>query len=1022
MQPPIVLAVLAELAPAAAERTLDVTRGSQALVWLENAEKAPRQAAIERLAALDALHREERILHRGWGFLAGRAEIEGKPRKIRLPLLSQPVHLDRSLLSYKVVPAGDVEVTALVADRELAAALEDAPGLATPGWLEATGSRSWLKSVADATGFAVDRIIGPAERIPADGLVLVAAPALFVVRDVFGVGLADSLRSWSSRDLSGTALAAIYETPADEPRAGAGRATEEQVDGGAVVSPLPLTGPQRRVVVRARTAPITVVSGPPGSGKSHTVVAAALEVVDRGGSVLVATQSPHAAEVLAGLLARYPGPPPVLFGDASGRADLEAELTAGADQGVGQALIRSGQSRVRVASALVRTRSADLRHALELEQQAATFPGYQASLPRLSADVPGAFDDAVNLDDVRRLLAVAHGQREVRDESGEGDHGGQSGLGDQGGQSGLGDQSWLGGQGGQSGLGDHSGLGGQGDRGDRSWLGWRGWWARRRARQARKRAYRLLRAAHDVPEAVVGEALAAATAQRAAAHLAATGGTDLATAWAALHDAERDLREAAGQAMRDAARSAERWSSEARRAAGALATALRAGRNRRRELLARMAAAPLVRALPLWIGTVADVEDLLPPEPGLFDLVVIDEASHVDQVRAAPVLARARRALVVGDPRQLRFVSFVSDVDVAQVLERHGADERLDVRRVSTYDLAAAAAPATWLAEHHRSVPHLIDFPARRFYGGRVSVMTRTPLADGTDAIDVLHVPGAALVKGVNEAEVAAALRTVEELAAAGHRGIGVISPFRAQAEALEAALVEVVPADRIEELRLRVGTVHAFQGSEADAVVVSLGLVDGDSPSRRRFVTDPQLFNVMVTRARRRMIVLTSLTGPTGLLGDYLKHAEGPRPSEANAEPAGWAAEPAGWAAELAAELDRLDVPVRPGYTVGPWTLDLCAGTGARAAGVLCGVHPDGPAVHLERQGALHRAGWRLIDAFPTRWDGDPRRAALEIAAGVTPAGTRSDLGHGVWQGDIERHDVGEGAASHPPGANPDI
>ncbi|WIM98559.1 AAA domain-containing protein [Actinoplanes oblitus] len=938
MLPPTVLAVLAELAPAAAERTLDVTRGSQPLVWLETAEKAPRQAAVDRLAALDALHRDERILHRGWGFLAGRAEVDGKPRKIRVPLLSQPVRLERSLLAYRVVPAGDVEVTPLVADRELAAALEDAPGLAAPGWLEALGSRAWLRSVTDATGFTVDAVLGPSApgpRIPGDGLVLVAAAALFVVRDVFGVGLADSLRSWAARDLSGTALAAVYGGTGTGPATGdaeapAGSGVDDtETDTGAgddpVLSPLPLTAPQRRVVRRARTAPITVVSGPPGSGKSHTVVAAALEVVDRGGSVLVATQSPHAAEVLAGLLARYPGPPPVLFGDPAGRAGLEAELTAGADRGVPASLIRSGRARVQAAALSVRAQRTALTRALDLEQRAAALPGYQPLLPGLATAVPGAFDDGVDLDEVRALLAAEPGD---------------------------------------------------------------GWWARRRARAARRRAFRLLRAAPGVPEApdpaverTVREALAAATAQWAAAHLAATGGTDLAAAWSALHDAERELREAVGRAMHDAARGADRWDRDARRAAGALAAALRAGRNRRRELLARMAAAPLVRALPLWIGTVADVEDLLPPEPGLFDLVVIDEASHVDQIRAAPVLARARRALIVGDPRQLRFVSFVSDVDVTQVLDRHGADERLDVRRMSCYDLAAGAAPVTWLAEHHRSVPHLIDFPARRFYGGRVSVLTRTPQADATDAVDVRHVAAAALVKGVNEAEVAAALAVVEELAAAGHRGIGVISPFRAQAEALEAALVTAFPAERIEELRLRVGTVHAFQGSEADAVVVSLGLVDGDSPSRRRFVTDPRLFNVMVTRARRRLVVLTSLTAPGGLIGDYLAHAEGPRAAEPGPEPAGWAA-------EVAAELDRLEVPVRPGYRVGPWTIDLCAGP----VGVFCAVHPDGPAAHLERQGALHRAGWRLIDAFPSRWQGDPRRAALEIAGVV--AGRIWDIG----------------------------
>ncbi|GAA4601061.1 hypothetical protein GCM10023107_55320 [Actinoplanes octamycinicus] len=931
------LAVLAELAPAAAERTLDVTRGAQPLVWLEVAEKAPRQAAVERLAALDALHREERILYRGWGFLAGQAEIEGKPRKVRVPLLSQPVHLERTLLGYRVVPAGDVEVTPLVEDRELAAALEAAPGLAAPGWLEALGSRAWLQSVADATGFTVGAIVGTHREIPASGLVLVAAPALFVVRDVFGVGLADSLRSWAGRDLSGTALAAVYSSPEptardrDQPGADArGRALDENRDQGRdgaadeggddpVISPLPLTGSQARVVRRARAAPITVVSGPPGSGKSHTVVAAALEVVDRGGSVLVATQSPHAAEVLAGLLARYPGPPPVLFGDATGRAGLEAELTAGADRGVEASLIRSGQARVQAAASSVREKRTAVCRALELEQCAATLPDYQPLLPRLAAEVPGAFDDTVDLDEVRALLAAGPGD---------------------------------------------------------------GWWSRWRARAARRKAFRLLGVSDAARrDAAVSEALAAATAQRAASHLAATGGTDLAAAWSALHDAEHDLREAAGRAMRDAARGADRWTREARRAAGALATALRAGRNRRRELLARMAAAPLVRALPLWIGTVADVEDLLPPEPGLFDLVVIDEASHVDQIRAAPVLARARRALIVGDPRQLRFVSFVSDVDVTQVLDRHGADERLDVRRVSSYDLAAAAAPVTWLAEHHRSVPHLIDFPARRFYGGRVSVLTRTPAADAIDAVDVRHVSAAEVVKGVNRAEVTAALAAVEELAAAGHRGIGVISPFRAQAEALEAALVAAVPAERIEELRLRVGTVHAFQGSEADAVVVSLGLVDGDSAGRRRFVTDPQLFTVMVTRARRRLVVLTSLTAPTGLLRDYLAHAEGPRAAEPG--PA-----PAGWAAELAAELDRLDLPVQPGYQVGPWTVDLCVGP----VGVFTGVHPDGPAAHLERQGALHRAGWQLIEAFPSRWQGDPRRAALEIAE--VAAGRIWDMG----------------------------
>ncbi len=883
MLPSTVLAVLAELAPAGADRVLDVSRG-QPLVWLDDPERLGRGKDANRLAAIGALHAEERPVRRGWGFLAGRTEIDGKPRKIRVPLLSQPVRLERGLLGFRVVPAGDVEITPLVSDRRLAAALEAAPGVAGPGWLEATGSRAWLWSAAEATGLPVDSL-ADGRRAPNDRIVLVPEAALFVVRDVFGAGLADSLRSWAGRDLTGTALAAVYgSTPEAAP-----------ADTSDVLSPLPLSEAQAEVVARVRTAPITVVSGPPGNGKSHTVVAAALEVVHRGGSVLVATQSPHAAEVLADLLGRYPGPVPVLFGDAVRRENLAAELTAGLDHGTTAAERAADGEAVRRARDVVTDLRRGLTDAIQQEIDAAALAEWQPRLPALTVDVPGAFADDVDLG--RSAERLARG-------------------------------------------------------------GLARWWARRR-----------LGVSSRIPDERVTDALVAGAARRAAARLAATGGTELEEQWQALHAAESALAAAVGQAMRRDARSQKRWDRAARQGAAGLAAALRAGRNRRRELLAGLDAEPLVRALPLWIGTVADVEDLLPAAPGMFDLVVLDEASHVDQVRAAPVLARAKRALVVGDPRQLRFVSFVSDVDVAEVLARHGADERLDVRRVSAYDLAAGSAPATWLAEHHRSVPHLIGFSARRFYGNRLDVLTRTPATESADAIDIVRLP-----HGTPADEVATVLKIVEETTAT--RGIGVISPFRAQAEALEKALVDAYPVERIEELGLRTGTVHAFQGSEAEVVIVSLGLQAGDPPGRRRFVADPSLFNVMITRARRKLIVVTALDDETGLLGDFFEYAATPlHGSEMSALE--------GWTESLATELRRLEVITRPAYAVGRWTIDLCLGPPENPIGVLTGPHPDGPEAHLARRRALTQAGWRLRDGFASRWGSDPRRAALELAAG---------------------------------------
>jgi hypothetical protein len=135
-----------------------------------------------------------------------------------------------------------------------------------------------------------------------------------------------------------------------------------------------------------------------------------------------------------------------------------------------------------------------------------------------------------------------------------------------------------------------------------------------------------------------------------------------------------------------------------------------------------------------------------------------------------------------------------------------------------------------------------------------------------------------------------------------------------------------------------------------------------------------------MVTRARRRMVVVTSLRDPgDGILADFLAHAERP-PIPASPEPAD-----APWVTALAAELVRQGVTVRCGYRVGDDVLDLVVGDGADARAVDCRVHPGGVAAHLACRRALHRAGWRVAEAWASHCDHDVVRAALELS---TPHG----------------------------------
>lgn len=112
----------------------------------------------------------------------------------------------------------------------------------------------------------------------------------------------------------------------------------------------------------------------------------------------------------------------------------------------------------------------------------------------------------------------------------------------------------------------------------------------------------------------------------------------------------------------------------------------------------------------------------------------------------------------------------------------------------------------------------------------------------------------------------------------------------------------------------------------------------------------------------------------PRGIVADYLRHAATPPSPPGTGAPAG------SWIAALAAELERNDVPVRVGYPVGRWHVDICAGVGADAVALDCAVHPEGPEAHVARHRTLRRAGWRVVDAFGSRWDDDAAAAAVDL------------------------------------------
>ena len=392
----------------------------------------------------------------------------------------------------------------------------------------------------------------------------------------------------------------------------------------------------------------------------------------------------------------------------------------------------------------------------------------------------------------------------------------------------------------------------------------------------------------------------------------------------------------------------------------------------------------LFTAFPVWMSNLAEVGEVVPPVRGLFDLVIVDEASQCDLASSLPLLHRGRRAVVVGDPQQLRHISFLSRDRQGRLAQDHGLSsdlaDSLDYRDKSLLDLAADALPTQGrllrLDEHFRSLPPIIAFSNREFYGDGLRIMKSRPHRAPADCLEYRRVPGKRLENGSNPVEAEALVEALlAELAEEAERPqplrhtVGVLSPFRAQVDFISELLSQRLDQRTLELHDVRVGTPYAFQGEERDRMFLSL-VLDADSHSAAfRFLDRADVFNVAVTRARSRQLVFGSLDPKEpkarALLRRFLEHLEAPpEPTEPPApNPAADA-----FLNALRAPLEGRGFQLWPRYPIAGLEVDLVLEREGRCLGIDLVGHPGelAAAFTLERYRILERAGLRL---FPLAW-----------------------------------------------------
>lgn len=277
--------------------------------------------------------------------------------------------------------------------------------------------------------------------------------------------------------------------------------------------------------------------------------------------------------------------------------------------------------------------------------------------------------------------------------------------------------------------------------------------------------------------------------------------------------------------------------------------------------------------LSCWAVTSLSARGRLPFDANYFDLLVIDEASQCDIASALPLLFRARRVVVIGDPMQLRHISALSKQQDQQLLSKHGLVRDFPgwaYSPRSLFDLASSlcrSEDVVALRDHHRSHADIIEFSNMAFYEGRLRVATayqRLRRVPDEPVVRWAHVQGKVVRPGtggaVNETEARRVVAEVKRLIEQGYRGtVGVVSPFRAQANRIRDLIYGQDGVDsRISDLDLLADTVHKFQGDERDLMIFSPVVSSGITESALGFLrNNPNLFNVAVTRARAALVVV---------------------------------------------------------------------------------------------------------------------------------------------------------------------
>lgn len=406
----------------------------------------------------------------------------------------------------------------------------------------------------------------------------------------------------------------------------------------------------------------------------------------------------------------------------------------------------------------------------------------------------------------------------------------------------------------------------------------------------------------------------------------------------------------------------------------------------------------LTALFPCWMASPLSVSRLLAGDQTYFDVVIFDEASQIFPEDGVPSILRAESLVVAGDRHQLPPTSFFGaggNEDEDEEDPAAGFDSLLDN--------ATAFLPAWWLTWHYRSRDErLIAFSNRHIYddllvtfpgSGHFGEAIQWELAPH-DGADERTDSAAGEVRRVVEMIIEHAEERPEE--SLGVIAMGVQHQRRIQMAldrvlALRPDLEDFFDPDQPE--RFFVKNLERVQGDEREAIILSVGYGkrrSGDLPHNFGPITGDvghRRLNVAVTRARRRMRVISSFSwdevdlsraGSRGVrfLKDYLRYAESEGRILGDEGEQNVPLNP--FEKDIKDSLDAAGIPLLAQYGSSGYRIDLVACHRERPGRYVLAIECDGASYHAGqtardrdrlRQSVLEGLGWRFHRIWSTDW-----------------------------------------------------